>query len=264
MVYEARTYRDISAQEGLLKFSVIVEESDLFVTMDACVDLDIAYSFSLRVVQNIRQDLKAFIQVHPSFLSSHTPIILSDIQLQQLLSKAQVKNRKLIIDMLYASQKAQVGPMACVAGITSEILVKAIQKEFKVKNVSAENGGDIYADFDKDLKILIYAGPSVLSNQLALHIKKEQLPLSICTSSGTVGHSFSYGVADACVVCAKEAALADAFATALANRIQHENDIQETIEFGLTHEELESIVIIKNDKIGYSENTELIRVKKED
>ena len=41
--------------------------------------------------------------------------------------------------------------------------------------------------------------------------------MGICTSSGTVGHSLSFGKADAVVVTAGSATLADAAATAICN-----------------------------------------------
>ena len=48
-------------------------------------------------------------------------------------------------------------------------------------------------------------------------IKHEKTPLGICTSSGTVGHSISFGRADAVTVFASEASVADAHATSIAN-----------------------------------------------
>ena len=46
------------------------------------------------------------------------------------------------------------------------------------------------------------------------------MPMGICTSSGTVGHSLSFGKADAVCVKAKSVSLADAAATAIGNMVK--------------------------------------------
>ncbi len=64
-----------------------------------------------------------------------------------------------------------------------------------------------------------------MSGKLALVIEPEDSPLGICTSSGSFGRSLSFGLADACTVLARSAALADAVATSLANRIRSAEDL---------------------------------------
>lgn len=254
MPFEERVYRTQNKNDGQLKFTVIIEESDCEIVMDPLIDLETAFSFAEKALFDIREDIKTIIKLNPEFYTSHKPITIDDTDLNKL------KDPNLIKRMINASTIALVGPMACVAGITSEYLVKALQKQFHPKNIICENGGDIYMDGNSDKTISIYAGSSVLSNKLALKIKKEDLPLSICTSSGTVGHSFSYGCADAVVVVCKDSALADACATYLANQIQSVDDIQATLDCGLNIKGIESIIIIKDDKIGFTKNTELVRI----
>mgnify|MGYP001468126598 CR=1 FL=1 len=253
MVYQERSYRDQSPHQGQLKFTVIVEESDLFVVMDKVTSEAEALAFSTQIITDFRRDLKQIISDFPQFLTSHQPIEIKFDHLQLHYSNE-------IQRMIDASKIAQVGPMACVAGITSEVLVKAIQQKFNVKNVIAENGGDIYMDADHDIKTSIFAGTSVLSNQLACVIQKEECPTSVCTSSGTVGHSFSYGKADAVVVVCKDSALVDAMATSLCNHVQSENDIEEVINQGIQVQNIETVIIIKDDRIGFSENAQLTKV----
>ena len=74
--------------------------------------------------------------------------------------------------------------------------------------------------------------------------------LGICTSSGTVGHSLSYGTADAVVVLSQSAILADAAATAIGNLIRQPSDIPCGIEFAEGIEGLKGLVIIVDDKMG--------------
>ncbi|MCK5434567.1 MAG: UPF0280 family protein, partial [Dehalococcoidales bacterium] len=75
-------------------------------------------------------------------------------------------------------------------------------------------------------------------------------PLGICTSSGTVGHSLSYGKADAVVVLSKSATLADAAATAIGNLIVQAGDIPNGLEFANGIDGLKGVIIIKGDKVG--------------
>ena len=49
-----------------------------------------------------------------------------------------------------------------------------------------------------------------MHNPTGIVVPAEFSPLGICTSSGTVGHSFSFGKADAAMICCRDAALADA------------------------------------------------------
>ncbi len=72
----------------------------------------------------------------------------------------------------------------------------------------------------------------------------------ICTSAGTVGHSLSFGKADAVVVLSKDTALADAVATRLGNEVRTEADIQRALELGMAIEGVEGVVVILGDKLG--------------
>ncbi len=78
----------------------------------------------------------------------------------------------------------------------------------------------------------IFAGPSSpFTGRLGIRLSRLNEPLGLCTSSGTVGPSLSFGRADAAIVLASSAALADAAATALGNRLQTGDDIQRGLAF---------------------------------
>ncbi len=72
----------------------------------------------------------------------------------------------------------------------------------------------------------------------------------VCTSSGTVGHSISFGKADACVVISESTPLADAVATRIGNIIQTHEDIPEGLSRAQEIDGVLGVVIIKDDKIG--------------
>jgi len=72
----------------------------------------------------------------------------------------------------------------------------------------------------------------------------------VCTSSGTVGHSRSFGRADAVTVVAESVPLADAIATSIGNLVVS----AEYVEAGLEKmQEIAGItggVIVAGDKLG--------------
>ena len=74
--------------------------------------------------------------------------------------------------------------------------------------------------------------------------------MGICTSSGRVGPSLSFGRADAVIVLCPSTALADAAATAIGNLIKEAGDIPKGIAFAQGIAGLKGVVIIMQDKMG--------------
>ncbi|MDD5037840.1 MAG: UPF0280 family protein, partial [Dehalococcoidales bacterium] len=205
-MYEPRTYRHWVKGKDLVSFNVVVKETDLSVRASKNLK-----SKTLKLVQKYRGALARYIERHPSFLTSLEP--LPGDEDAPLIVKS----------MLESAIKTGVGPMAAVAGAIAEFVgteLLAFSPE-----VIIENGGDIYLKSLKKRKVGIYAGKSPLSGNIILEIEAKETPLGICTSSGTVGHSLSFGKADAVVVLAKSATLADAAATAIGNLIKQPEDI---------------------------------------
>jgi len=98
--------------------------------------------------------------------------------------------------------------------------------------------------------VSIFAGDSPLSGKIGVEIEAEDTPLGICTSSGTVGHSVSYGKADAVVVLSKSASLADAAATAIANLVAVPDDFEKAFRKAEVIEGVSGLLVIKGDKAG--------------
>lgn len=169
-------------------------------------------------IVELRTRLQSYIALDPVFAASHTPY--PPAANAPALARA----------MARAAALAGVGPMAAVAGAFAQAA-----GEFLLgfcPEVIVENGGDIYLATGKERLVGIYAGPdNPYTGQLALKISAAAQPLGICTSSGTVGSSFSYGRADAAVILAPDPLLADAAATALGNRVKKEEDVREAVEF---------------------------------
>jgi len=150
--------------------------------------------------------------------------------------------------MVEAGKKAGVGPMASVAGAIAEFVGRELLA-FSPE-IIVENGGDIYLKSLTDRIVGVYAGKSPFTGKIGLEIKAKDTPLGICTSSGTVGHSLSFGKADAVIVLSKSTILADAAATAIGNRVSESDDITGAIEFAEGIKGLKGLVIIKDDNIG--------------
>ena len=130
-------------------------------------------------------------------------------------------------EMSRAAQTSGIGPMSAVAGAVALKVGENLKKRFGIKEVIVENGGDIYAD------------------------------LWICTSSGTVGPSLSFGKADAVMIVCSDVILADTYATAFANTIQTAEDVQTCIEKIREQEDILAAIAIKDDKLGICGNFEL-------
>ncbi|MCX7776144.1 MAG: UPF0280 family protein [Spirochaetaceae bacterium] len=152
--------------------------------------------------------------------------------------------------MLRAGIAAGVGPMAAVAGAVAEHVGRTLRTAFSCKEIIIENGGDLWLAFERPLTISVYAGDSPLSGILAIELDPRHSPCGLCTSSGTVGPSLSFGYADAAVILCRDAATADAWATAACNRIQTAEDISLTLAFLKTHPEVLACLIVVGDKVG--------------
>jgi len=230
-MYEPRTYRHWIEGKELVSFNVTVKETDLYVRASSNLKRK-----THRLVLKYRRQLEGYIERHPIFLTSLEPIPIGE-------DAPQIARQ-----MAEAAQAAGVGPMAAVAGAIAEFVgseLLAFSPEIIV-----ENGGDIYLKSLRKRVVGIYAGKSSLSGKVGLEINGEDTPIGICTSSGTVGHSLSFGQADAVIAVAKSATLADASATAIGNLINQPADITSGTGLAKNIRGLEGVVIIKNDNIG--------------
>jgi len=230
-VYEPRVYRHWVKDKDLVSFNVVVKETDLYIRASSDLEAE-----ARKLVTKYRNLLERYIAQHPSFLTSLEPVAVTD------------NAPAIVSEMAKAAGKAGVGPMAAVAGAIAEFVGRellALSPE-----VIIENGGDIYIKSLRKRRIGIYAGKSPLSGKIALEISAEETPLGICTSSGTVGHSLSFGKADAAIVLSPSATLADAAATAIGNIVLQPADIPRGIELARSIDGVSGAIIIKDDKMG--------------
>jgi len=158
---------------------------------------------SIREQRNI---LEKFIQADPFFM-----VTLDQYDLH--MDDAPV----IVREMIQCSAVFGIGPMSAVAGAIAKFAVKSMI-ETGAAYAIVDNGGDICILNDQPVLVGIFAGTSTIKD-LALEIMPRTKPLGICTSSGTVGPSISFGFADAALIVSEDPALADAAATALGNAV---------------------------------------------
>ncbi len=238
-MYEPRFYREWIDTEGLLRFDVKVFESDLLILCDRMLR-----SFCEEVVRWYRKEIIDYIEVNPSFGESLEPI------------PADEGAPGIIKDMIEKSRKAGVGPMAGVAGAIAEYTGRALLG--KCSEVIVENGGDIFAKIARKRTFGIYAGESALSGKVRFTIRPSQTPCGICTSSGTVGHSRSFGIADAATIIAVDAVLADCVATQAGNTVKSNSDLTRAIEYVKSIDGVKGALIVLGDRLATWGDVELL------
>jgi len=129
--------------------------------------------------------------------------------------------------------------------------------------VIVENGGDIFLQTKTPRVAAVYAGASPLSGKVGVRISRVGRPLGVCTSSGTVGHSLSFGRAEAAIVVAESAALADAAATALGNRVQTAEDIEPALVWLRGIKGVLGGAVVVGEKLGAWGEVELVKLGSE-
>lgn len=228
--YQARFYRDWVKPDDLCVTKVAVKETDLQILTDKPADMD----FVKQRIIFYRGQIEDYISKDNRFLTNLKPIAV------------ELGAPRIVKQMCAASKKANVGPMAAVAGAIAHNLGRDLLRA-GFGEVIIENGGDIFLKVKKYRKVGIYPGKSALLRNLKLNISPQDTPLGICTSSATLGHSLSFGCADSVIVLSKNTALADAAATAVCNCTRSKNNLKECLDFASSIRGVIGAVIILNN-----------------
>lgn len=186
-----------------------------------------------------RHNLEAFIGKHPLFATSLEPLPIK-------VSSLQPRSVQL---MLRASASTGLGPMAAVAGTMAQLAAEVSRGAGCLRTI-VENGGDIYLDSDSEVALGLYSGKNSPFSNLALRITPELMPLAVCTSSGRMGHSLSFGDCDIVTVFSRDASLADAAATLGSNSVKSKEDIEPVLNMLLAIEGIDGALIIRDDDFG--------------
>lgn len=239
MKHSPRFYRNIEDTLRWNSFRTTVESTDLF--LRATCDLS---TKAEELVRRYRSEIKRHIELQNSFLTSFSPV-------DKLEGCAEI-----IASMYRASEAAGTGPMAAVAGAIAEFVGKELAPVSD--EIIIENGGDLWLLIKEPVQINIYTESVYFKNDITLRVNPEDTPCGICTSSGKIGHSFSYGKADSVTVLSADAAFADAAATATANLVKTEESVEKALSFCMAMEQTRGAVIIYRDIIALQGSVELI------
>lgn len=148
--------------------------------------------------------------------------------------------------------------MASVAGAVAEYVGRALLAESD--SVIVENGGDVFVALPREAKLRLYAGKdSRFTDRIAFAVPESRNGLGVCTSSGTVGPSLSFGRADAVVVIAEDCAYADAAATAVANTIKSPADVERVTESISKSGMVRGLLIAAGDRLGLWGDIKILR-----
>ncbi|QQO07489.1 UPF0280 family protein [Breznakiella homolactica] len=215
-MYRDRFYRERLGGGRFYSFTLREEESDLWIgwnTAGGGPDIREVASAAEALLRAVRRDIQAYAAEHRDFTGALEPL------------PADPSAPPAVLSMLNAGAAAAVGPMAAVAGAIAEAIGRGLADRFGFRETIVENGGDLWVSLAEPLSLSVYAGLSSLSGKFSITIDPSMGPCGIACSSGTVGPSLSYGKADAAVVIARDAAAADAWATALGNRLKYREDL---------------------------------------
>jgi len=221
---------------GLYRERRVIKQSNLLIISDTLQGISVASNS----VALHRKSLERYIEYRPDYKSSLEPIDVEDDAPRVVKLAA------------FSAELADVGPMAAIPGALAEIAVEDMVRQGSSVSL-VENGGEIACISNKPINVGIYAGPSPLSGRIGFQLLSDDSPIGIATSSATVSHALSFGNADAAIVIARSAALADAAATAVCNAVKGfdaEASVQSGLEVAETIPKVRAAVVIRGRYIG--------------
>ncbi len=224
-------YRGLVRSAGMVRFEVRVKETELLISAKRWLKAE-----AIRSVLVARRQLEGYIQRDPMFLHSLDPYTVQEWA------------PPLVKEMAEAGKLAGVGPMAAVAGAIAEKVGRDLLHSSN--EIIVENGGDVFIQARDEKVVKIYCESSAFQAGIEIALDPDQMPLGVCTSSGTLGHSLSFGRADSATVLARSTALADAMATAVGNMILRVEDVEKAIAFCQAQKDVVGVLIVLREHIG--------------
>ncbi len=195
-------------------------------------------------IRSCRSDLEEFIRKDPFFA-----VTLDTYQPHQPARPDASDIPEIVCRMTAAANILSIGPMSAVAGTIASIAVEAMIKAGATYAI-VDNGGDIALINDETVIVGIYAGESEANVSIGLEIEPRDSVLGICTSSGRIGHSISFGSADAVTILSDDVSLADAAATAIGNVVDGAASIKNAFSIVGGVESITGGLIIAGGQIG--------------
>lgn len=220
-------------KQDILRHTFQIKESQCTVITDKRSAIKTAE----KSIKHHRTQLEEYTRKNPKFLHTLKPLTPPE---QPLVARL----------MAEAAQRANVGPMAAVAGVLADLAVKdMIEQGCKVAAI--ENGGEISATSDRPIDVALAAGDDPLSRRFGFRLT--DFPIGLATSSGRFSHALSFGDAEAATIFCRDAGLADAAATAIGNVVKgedHQQVIEQAINRALSIKGVNGVLILYQGLVG--------------
>jgi ApbE superfamily uncharacterized protein (UPF0280 family) len=200
-------------------------------------DKEEAIESGVEAIKRNRKELEDYTKANPKFLYSLKPVKVPD---EPLVAKL----------MAEAAAKADVGPMAAVAGVLADLAVKQMVAD-GCRIAVVEDGGEVSAVSSEPVDVALAAGDEPLSRKFGFRLT--EFPVGVATSSGVFSHALSFGDAEAATVFCGNAGLADAAATAVGNVVKGSDfqaAIQRGIDRGMSIQGVEGVLILYKGFVG--------------
>lgn len=232
-------YRGRVSSPDLVASTVVVKETDLFVLSEC----ELAGRVR-EIVITQRDRLESYIRSHPLFRESLEPLEVPPTA------------PRIVREMAEAARAAGVGPMAAVAGAVCDAVARGTREA--ARELIVENGGDVYLRSARERVVGIFSGDGGDGLALGIRLPPRLLPLGVCTSSGRIGHSLSFGDSAAATVLAPTCALADAAATAVGNRVRGPDGLREGLAAARRIPGVLGAVVIRDGELAAWGEVELV------
>lgn len=219
--------------QSLFKRAFELKETRCTIITDREQAIDVA----VESITHNRKELEDYTKANPKFLYALKPV---KVPTEPLVARL----------MAEAAEKADVGPMAAVAGVLADLAVKDMV-DTGCQVAVVENGGEVSAVSNEAIDVALAAGDEPLSRRFGFRLT--EFPAGVATSSGVFSHALSFGDAEAATVFCREAGLADAAATAVGNVVKGEDlnvSIQNGINKALSINGVEGVIILYRGKVG--------------
>ncbi len=223
-------------QRQLFEKGFVLKESKIHLKSDN----EEAILEAVKDIKRHRKELSRYIKMHPEFQHTLKPVTVPP------------EAPEIIQSMADSAQKADVGPMAAVAGALADFGMKAMLRT-SARIAVVEDGGEIAVTTDQSIVVALLSSYPGLSGRIGFSITKEDSPLGIATSSSKTGRVLSFGEADSVTIIAANASLADAAATAVCNMVAGENiieSIQQGLEKAKEIEDVRGAIIVREGQTG--------------
>ncbi len=193
------------------------------------------YEVAVEAILEARSEIERYIIANPEFYISYEPIECEAVGIVE--------------EMCVAAKIANVGPMASVAGTIAGYAVRKM-KEAGAKLAVVDNGGDIAMSTDREIVVGVYP------TSFAFVIEPKEF-YAVCSSSGKIGHSVSFGHADVATVLGCNAAICDALATALCNGVKKDFGKEELGDYvsdfyDRFSSHVDGIFVVKDEFVAYA------------